>query len=338
MNKHSLRLEGDELADGLFLYFKSNPSFYQEFNSLKTNEALLLFVEEHSGFHPLRRQLANMSLLNTASNSFFFEKHVQEILTVLGLYSLPYCYAGANGARVLVSSEKILSQPKTRLMETAQFVFDVCQKEAFCPENRGLLSIIKVRLLHAAIRFYSSRSIKDEVPINQEDMLGTYLSFSLLVIRGIRKLGVEVSEKEAHSYLNYWSKIVELMGVKMENLPKDIRAASSLERQIRKREFKRSEEGVKLTASLTNYLQSEAVHLPGVDPIDLMRFLLGAEVSDMLDLPASSNVKQEAVVIGLRTKNFFQKVNSELYVQLYKDFQRQLVAEKIKPNFQISFE
>ncbi len=338
MNKHPLRLEGDELADELFLYFKSNPEFYQEFNNLKSNDGLLNFVDGNLFFVPLKELLLEISATDFQKNATFFEANVQQILTVLGLYSLPYCYAGANGARVLVSSEKILSQPKTRLMETAQFVFDVCQKDAFHPENRGLLSIVKVRLLHAAIRFYSSRSIKDEVPINQEDMLGTYLSFSLLVIRGIRKLGVEVSEQAAHSYLNYWNKIAELLGVKKVHLPKDIRGASSLERQIRKREFKRSEDGVKLTASLTNYLQSEAVHLPGVDPIDLMQFLLGAEVSEILGLPASSNVKQEAVVIGFRTKNFFQKVNSELYAQLYKDFQKQLAAENIKPNFQISFE
>ena len=118
-------------------------------------------------------------------------------MNLLGLLSLPYCYAAADGARVLDLSERIKNKPEHRLNETADFVWDVMAPNAFKPDGKGFTSILKVRLLHAAIRFYTGKSSKWNaadwgLPVNQEDMAGTNLSFSLLVVRGLRKFGLAV--------------------------------------------------------------------------------------------------------------------------------------------------
>ncbi|NJO02593.1 MAG: DUF2236 domain-containing protein [Bacteroidia bacterium] len=117
----------------------------------------------------------------------FFQKYAPHLLAMLGYLSLPYCYAAANGAQVLQLSQRIRQDTKKRLLETSQFVLDVMEPGAFGPEGLGLVSALKVRLIHAAIRFHVLRSPKWDMawglPVNQEDMGGTNGAFSWISVR-----------------------------------------------------------------------------------------------------------------------------------------------------------
>ncbi len=336
MAKHPLRLTGDQPADELFIWLKSNPTIYQELLGIGANEELDVFILKYPAFNFF--QLSPLRDDNLAEAHAFFERHTEPILAVLGLYSLPYCYAGANGARVLVQSEKIVENPEKRLLETASFVFDVSQRNAFEAKGRGFVSILKVRLLHAAVRHYASRSITDEVPINQEDLLGTFLSFSLLVIRGVRKLGLTIDQNDADSYYFLWTKIGQLMGVSLENMPKTIKQAGLIERQIRKREFRASEDGKMLTKSLVAYFESQRDQFRGVDPKALMSLLLGEDISSFLGLPKTSMIKMEALNAAVKTQNFFKAFSETQFEDLLKTFEKNLIDENVQPDFAISFE
>jgi len=135
----------------------------------------------------------------------FFSRHSSDILLLLGFLSLPYCYAAAEGSEVLIRSKRIIEEPETRLAETAQFVFDVTAPNAFAKDGSGLASILKVRLMHAAIRYYiqqsGSWSADFAPPINQEDMAGTHLSFSLIPARGLRKPGKPISADDRMDHI-----------------------------------------------------------------------------------------------------------------------------------------
>lgn len=206
--------------------------------------------------------------------SRFFQQHVEEIMGMLGLYALPYCYAAANGVRVLHLSRQLKDAPAKRFFNTAKFVCEVCEEKAFAEDGNGFAAILNIRLMHAAVRVYAQKLITDETPVNQEDMLGTMLSFSLIVLRGLRKLGMEVSNEDAEAYLHLWKVIGYLLGVEQANLPGNLREASLLERQIRKREFKRSSEGVELTSALLHYLKSQTP--VSLQPSSLMYYLPGS--------------------------------------------------------------
>ncbi len=223
--------------------------------------------------------------------SQFFQQNVVQIMSLLGTYALPYCYAAADGAQVLYLSERIRHDTHNRLLETALFIFDLFSKGALTPEGRALRSIQKVRLIHATIRYHIQQkgywNPSWGAPINQEDMAGTNLAFSLIIIRGLKKIGCSVSAQETEAWLHAWRVFGVLMGVEEALLPQHAKQAFQLEKAIRLRNFKPSEEGKALThALLRHYAQlPEVARFPKGYMPSYMRFVLGDTLSDLLDIP-----------------------------------------------------
>jgi len=233
----------------------------------------------------------------------FFARYANLVMNMLGLLSLPYCYAAADGARVLYLSERIRNDTAKRLQETGDFVWEVMAPNAFTSAGKGFASILKVRLIHAAARYYTLQSGRWNaaewgLPVNQEDMAGTNLSFSLLVIRGLRKLDIAVSYAEQQAFMHLWNVIGYLSGVEESLLPDDGKQAIALEQAISIHQMKPSTEGQALTRALTDYFTALNLQPPfgSKETVQLMRFLLGDEVADILALPAG---KAPATVINL---------------------------------------
>lgn len=220
----------------------------------------------------------------------FFRTHQRTIGLLLGCLSLPYCYAAADGAQVLYLSERIGKDTRKRLEETGEFVFNVTKQSAW-RRGEAIDRILKVRLMHAAVRYFTLHSGKWQAawgqPINQEDMAGTNLAFGYIVLRGMRKSGVAFDEQAAQGYLHLWRVIGHFMGVQEGLLPENTHAAYLMDRAIAKRQFRASEAGRSLTKSLRVALES-FVPNPALKslPAAQMRFLLGDAIADLLDLPA----------------------------------------------------
>jgi ER-bound oxygenase mpaB/B'/Rubber oxygenase, catalytic domain len=238
----------------------------------------------------------------------FFWQHAQPIALTLGCYSLPYCYAAANGAQVLWLSERIKKDTFKRLEETGEFVFGVMQERDW-PNGKNIIKILKIRLLHAVVRWFTLHSQQWDnawgFPVNQEDMAGTNLAFSYIVIRGLRKSGITTDEAGEEAYLHLWNVIGALMGVNETLLPLNLREAYHLDRVIVKRQFRPSEAGAGLTKALLETLQKQVpsnalVNLPAAQ----MRFLLGDAMADLLALP---QVPLEQRLVKLTTFPIFPK-------------------------------
>jgi hypothetical protein len=255
----------------------------------------------------------------------FYVEHASAIMLCLGMLSLPYCYAAAEGAKVLSFSKRIYEQPEKRLTETAEFVFDVCSPEAFTAKGKGFISIAKVRLMHAAIRYHLLKSDKWSselgTPVNQEDMAGTNLSFSLIAIRGLRKLGYTISAEESLTYIRYWNKIGAMLGVARDWLPDSNEDAFILDKKIKSRNFRYSKEGVLLAVNLQNYIKSQP--LPFSFPTEsMMSYLLGEEICGMIGLPYDnldvgliSNIKNLNAI-----RNVFPANHQKEFRKLKKQF------------------
>lgn len=230
----------------------------------------------------------------------FFSRHRSLIFLCLGLYSLPYCYAAADGARVLYHSRRLRESPGKRLAETASFVMDVCEPGAFEESGKALRSILKVRLMHAMARYQLLRQSfwRTEEwgkPVNQEDMAGTNLAFSLIVLRGLRKFGIDISAQEAYDVLHCWRVIGFLLGVDQQLLPASVTVALKLEREIRRRQFRSSDEGMALAASLAGYIRQQMATQKISLPVHgLMQRLLGKELSLLVGIGASGPEQQAA--------------------------------------------
>src|SRR5690606_21151437 len=125
-----------------------------------------------------------------------FAEHGPLILMCLGHYSLPAAYAAAKGVEVLHRTAYLEKRPAKRLFETTQMVIDVMSPGGLAAAGRGVRTAQKVRLMHAMVRHLIQHDPEQPwdaslgVPINQEDLAGTLMTFSWLTLDGLAKLGV----------------------------------------------------------------------------------------------------------------------------------------------------
>jgi hypothetical protein len=294
----AFRKEGDAIADQVVAQiFESgdretirNVLTKSFSNSDILPEALPQQVQQYFDEQGKLPEWANIPQLKHAQA--FFARHAQPIMGMLGSCSLPYCYAAADGAQVLYFSERIRKDTFQRLLETGQFVFDVMENGAFEPQGKGIRSALKVRLIHATIRYHLIRSGKWNMawglPVNQEDMAGTNLAFSLIVLRGLRKSGFQVSAEDFQAYLHYWNVVGHLLGLAHELMPENGKEAFHLAKNIETRHFKPSIAGQELTKALLKSFQAYAPAMPEGYTASYMRYLMGDEVADILGLPPSN--------------------------------------------------
>jgi hypothetical protein len=323
------RKTGDALADNTV-----KELFESGFNPL-SNEAYNKLIFNHQPipdefpdslkqyFKEIKSTQINEKL--TEKGAEFYVEHASAIMLCLGMLSLPYCYAAAEGAKVLSFSKRIYEQPEKRLTETAEFVFDVCSPEAFSLEGKGFISIAKVRLMHAAIRYHLLNSDKWSnklgTPVNQEDMAGTNLSFSLIAIRGLRKLGYTITADQSQNYIQYWNMIGEMLGVQKDWLPESNQDAFILEQKIKNRNFRNSKEGEMLAINLQGYIKKQP--LPFTFPTEsMMAYLLGEDICkmiglqyDKLEVDLISNIKNLNAI-----RNVFPANHKKEFRNLKKQF------------------
>ena len=221
--------------------------------------------------------------------SSLFRENGNEFLFMLGIVSLPYCYAASKGALSLYHTEKIRKNTEARLLDTTSFIVDIMQESALKEGGKGFLVIKQVRLRHALARYYLQKvpAIIDlnEKPINQEDMAGTNLAFSYVALREMPKIGVRISKDIQNAYIHFWSVIGYLLGVKKSLLPDNIRDAFWLEKRIFHRHFFPSKEGQELTRQLINHYKQNIPNKATIALINpLIRHLLGKEVAEIIGL------------------------------------------------------
>lgn len=217
-------------------------------------------------------------------------------LMAAGLFcsALPQAYCAANGARVLTETQGMTRHVRHRILETAQFLFDVCTEGGLAPSARGVRSAQKVRLMHATIRHLIL--LKGEwdvttlgVPINQEDLAGTLMTFSAVLLDALASAGVDLGAADQEAYLHLWKVVGHVMGVQEALLPVDVKDARALMQAIREHQWEPSAEGKILAWDLVGSMDD---YLPGelIDdlPVALIRFFTPPKVATILDLPEAS--------------------------------------------------
>ena len=201
-----------------------------------------------------------------------FETWGVQISICLFCASLPSSYAAAKGVKVLYLTARLDTDARRRVMETAQFVVDVLSVGGLDEHGKGRRTIQHVRLMHAAVRHLIKARNEQQpglwdpdwgTPINQEDLAGTLLTFSYVVVDSMRRLGVRVPTKDVEAYLHLWNVIGHLLGVCDELLVSGVRDAAALVETIRHRQFKASPEGQDMTGALL-YSARPADALPSV--------------------------------------------------------------------------
>jgi ER-bound oxygenase mpaB/B'/Rubber oxygenase, catalytic domain len=143
---------------------------------------------------------------------------------VLGLKSLVLGYSSPGGNKPLILSGRLEEQAGRRLSETARFVQATIAPGGMRPHAAGWQLTLNVRLIHAQVRRMILRSGRWDpaawgAPINQHDELGTSLLFSVIVLEGLRQLGVRITGADSEAYVQLWRWSGWLMGIDLDLLP-----------------------------------------------------------------------------------------------------------------------
>lgn len=246
----------------------------------------------------------------------FFAAHGPEILVALGCYSLPAAYAARKGVQVLYRTGFLARRPNRRLFETTQMVVDVLSPGGLGPNGRGLRTAQKVRLMHAAVRHLIRADTKQPwdaaalgVPINQEDLAGTLMTFTQVVLDGLKTMRSTFTDAEAQAYLDAWRVVGGVMGLRPELIPADLATARLATTTIQRRQIAASDEGKAMTAALLEFFEA---NLPGLLkdlPPALMRMFLAPYpgVADDLGIPEhrlADEIVEAAVAIGGEVANW----------------------------------
>lgn len=258
------------------------------------------FFSEHSHL-PAWADSARM-----ARGMAFFQKNMGAVGLILGMSSLPYTYLGANGAQLLWLTERIKTDTTRRLQETGEWFFTVVNPKNW-PSGQAITFTLKIRLIHAAARWFGLHTGRWNMdwgyPVNQEDMAGTNLAFSYMVIQGLRQSGISTTEEAEEDYLHLFNVINSVIGLSEALLPRNLREAHQLGAGIGRRQFRSSDAGIGLTKSLLDSIGQQASQFGNLDANTArnfaageMRFFLGDKWATMLGIPPASVEKR---LVGL---------------------------------------
>jgi len=236
-----------------------------------------------------------------AAGEQIFSEYGPEVMMLLCCYSLPSSYAAKKGVQVLHRTAYLAKRPNRRLFETAQFIVDVLSPGGLGPGGKGVRTAQKVRLMHAAIRHLiltdttSAWDVKElGVPINQEDLLGTLMTFTWLILDGLARLGVKLTPRDQQAYLETWLAVGRLMGIEPQLLPRTVAEAKETTAIIERRQVAESPQGREMTAALLGMMQSNLPHPFKSMPGCLIREFVPANVATFLGIP-SHPLREETI-------------------------------------------
>lgn len=210
---------------------------------------------------------------------------------VLLCSSLPVSYASPGGVKPLIISGGLMRSASQRLHDTSRFMVATCLRGGLRPFAPGWVQTLRVRLLHSAVRrrCLASTTWNDEAwgaPVNQADLLGTSLMFSVVALQGLRRFGFRFAREESEAYVRLWRTSGFLLGVDPEMLPATEDDATQLLDLTLSVQKKPDADCRLLTRAL---IAASGEHDPSLSPMvaGVMRTLLGTKRADELAVPVN---------------------------------------------------
>jgi hypothetical protein len=306
-----LRQEGDQQADEALKKILQDDEYAgisQLFASMDANNETppaKTFPVLSDFFHSTENLPPDVDLDRIHRGEDVFDEHTYEGALALLAKSLPEGYQAPNLTVILNISGDLRTHTYQRLLGTLQTVVNVSTCRGFQTGGRAVITAQKLRLLHAGIRHLTRRyrpeyTAKYGEPVNQEDMLGTVLGFSQLVIEGWRRLNVGVTPREEEDFLYVWLVFARMMGVHPAGqpdstayIPANVQEAETFYRLYERRHYvdgSANPDGIALAAANLSML-NELIPWPlrllgfGILPRLCMTELMGNNACTRLSIP-----------------------------------------------------
>ena len=224
-----LRTQGDPLADRIIAQFAAT-------NSLRNYHDLLGEVRERA-----KREDGIYAEFLSACNDvpawadFAAMEAGQRMIGAFPAHMGLALFAGSlvGGAvfrkmTIVTAMTGMLSgDPSRRLNETGAMVLRMAFPNALQPGCSAHELLMRVRLLHSAVRHYLIQSGRfkhpTEVPINQQDLAITLALFGYFNVRSLARMGIRFSEQELASFTLLWRYAGYVLGIREDLLPVSMR-------------------------------------------------------------------------------------------------------------------
>lgn len=245
--------------------------------------------------------------------------------TLLFCASLPECYVIPDLAEVLHIAGQLEDHTEHRIRQTAAMVFPVMLKGGLGDDNGGgIVSVLRVRLIHATIRHLilrgnpsgakgvvSPRHQMNPAPVagpvlqrallahgwnvdlqglpcNQVELAYTLLTFSYVFLRGLRTMGLGLSDEDERAVLHTWNVMGHVLGIHEALMVDNMADAEALFNEISAMATLhpgQSDSRPGLGRALMQAL-SDSIKLPWIRhfPVPMARWLVGARTSDAVGI------------------------------------------------------
>lgn len=223
-------------------------------------------------------------------------EYVLRDLALMGGYLL----SGFNQSLVLTGA--LNKGAAKRIAETGKWWMDCTEPYGMTRYGVGFKSTIHVRMIHSLVRRNLASkpqwdSSKWGLPLSQIDMVATYLGFSVVLLGGLRKLGVPVTPRESKAVMHLWAYACWIMGVDEKWLVQTEREGMVLLNHTYMTQSKPDKTSRDLAQALADEpLEREFKHFESLrrqinyhQHLSISHYFLGEEKMEQLGLPKSSS-------------------------------------------------
>ncbi|MEZ7128752.1 oxygenase MpaB family protein [Nonomuraea sp. AD125B] len=180
---------------------------------------------------------------------------------------------------------------KDRISKTAKLGYDIGSNNAYRPDGEMIVTAVKTRLVHAAVRHllpqspYWSQVADEEIPISQRDMMVTWHSLPTTVMQKLVAWKVPIPSNESAAFLHSWQVGAHMLGIKDEYIPASWAEANSQAAQVLTPILAPTPEGIKLADILLNLGSSVDAGILSKPILGAFtRFMLGDQIAGWLKI------------------------------------------------------
>ncbi|AXK85262.1 hypothetical protein SAMN05421776_1011187 [Nocardia farcinica] len=181
---------------------------------------------------------------------------------------------------------------KDRIAKTAKLGYDIGTHNAYAPDGEMVVTCVKTRLVHAAVRHLLPQSphwvssAQEQIPISQNDMMVTWHSLPTTVMKHLTAWKVPIPAHESEAFLHTWQVAAHMLGIRDEYIPNSWPEADSQAAQVLDPIIAATPEGAALADRLLGLGGNLDLAILSRGVLgSFTRFLLGDRIADELRIP-----------------------------------------------------
>ena len=180
---------------------------------------------------------------------------------------------------------------KDRIAKTAKLGYDIGHHDAFGPQGQMVVTCLKTRLTHSAVRYllpasgHWKGSTDESLPISQADMLVTWHSLATFCMNKMDVWNVPMPDADRDAFLHLWQVTAHMLGIKDVYIPGTWDSANAQSKMLLDPVLAPSTEGKELAKVLLNLAAEYDQGLSKPMMHSFTRYCLGDQIAGWLDVP-----------------------------------------------------